>query len=89
MTVENPISEMVSVRIRAKNCNGWSEWSDRGVARRREAGEKEEEDPLAELMFIHSVEQFGEAVRKMGVNSVEQMLQLTSSDVASGELGER
>ena len=40
-------------------------------------------------MFMHSVEQFGEAVRKMGVNSVEQMLQLTSSEVASGELGER
>ena len=86
--IENPISEMVSVRIRAKNCNGWSEWSDRGVARRREAGEKEEEDPLEEWMFMHSVEQFGEAVRRVGVNSVEQMLQLTSSDVASWGRGE-
>ena len=79
---------MVSVRIRAKNCNGWSEWSDRGVARRREVEEKEE-DALEEWMFMHSVEQFGEAVRKMGVSSVEQMLQLTSSDVASGEWGEK
>ena len=87
--IENPISEMVSVRIRAKNCNGWSEWSDRGVARRREAGEKEEEDPLEEWMFMHSVEQFGEAVRKLGGSSVEQMLQLTSSEVASGELREK
>lgn len=87
--IENPISEMVSVRIRAKNCNGWSEWSDRGVARRRDVGEKEEEDPLEEWMFMHSVEQFGEAVRRMGVSSVEQMLQLTSSDVASGELREK
>ena len=86
--IENPISEMVSVRIRAKNCNGWSEWSDRGVARRRNVGEKEEEDPLEEWMFMHSVEQFGEAVRKMGVSSVEQMLQLTSSDVASWGRGE-
>lgn len=79
---------MVSVRVRAKNCNGWSEWSDRGVARRREAEEGEEDDELAEWMFVHSVEQFGEAVRKMGVSSVEQMLQLTSSDVASWSRGE-
>lgn len=79
---------MVSVRVRAKNCNGWSEWSDRGVARRREAEEGEEDDELAEWMFVHSVEQFGEVVRKMGVSSVEQMLQLTSSDVASWGRGE-
>lgn len=76
------------MRVRAKNCNGWSEWSDRGVARRRGVGEGEE-DALEEWMFMHSVEQFGEAVRKVGVSSVEQMLQLTSSDVASGGSGEK
>ena len=41
------------------------------------------EDGLYVWLFVHSLEQFYPVIQRFGVSSVEQMLALTSSDVAS------
>lgn len=81
----NPFGKYVCVRVRAKNCNGWSDWSDRGYVIHRGAAEdaKMKENVLYVWLFHHSLEQFYPVIQKFGVTTVEQVTQLTSSDIAS------
>ena len=87
--MRNPCGEAVAVRVRARNCNGWGEWSDRGVAQRCGAESEAKSDALRAWMFAHAVEDLLAAARRFGVRTAEELLQLTSSDVGSGRAARR
>lgn len=83
LIAENPVGLELCARVRCKNCNGWSAWSDRGyVLRREDAGEWEDE--VYVWLYHHSLEQYYGVMKKCGVQRVEEILALDSSRVSSG-----
>ena len=61
---------MICVRVRCKNCNGWSAWSDRGYVLKR-GGDAQWEDEVYVWLFHHSLEQYYGVMTQFGVKSKE------------------
>lgn len=84
LIAENPVGTELSVRVRCKNCNGWSEWSDRGYVLRRGGVDEAWEDEVYVWLYHHSLEQYYGVMKKYGVQRVEEILTMDDSRVGSG-----
>ena len=84
LIAENPVGAELSVRVRCKNCNGWSEWSDRGYVLRRGGADEAWEDEVYVWLYHHSLEQYYGVMKKCGVQRVEEILTMDDSRVGSG-----
>lgn len=70
----------LQIHVRAKNVNGWSQWSNFGYIMQ---GEKEWEDELYVWLYVHSLEQYYQQFIDYGVTTIEELMHLSSSDLSS------
>lgn len=77
---------MICVRVRCKNCNGWSAWSDRGYVLKR-GGDAQWEDEVYVWLFHHSLEQYYGVMTQFGVKSVSDVMELDANTIGSGSGG--
>ena len=70
----------LQIHVRAKNVNGWSQWSNFGYIMQ---GEKEWNDELYVWLYFHSLEQYYQQFIEFGVTTIEDLMHLTSSDLSS------
>ena len=77
---EQPRPLSLQIHVRAKNINGWSQWTNFGYIMQ---GEKEWEDELYVWLYFHSLEQYYQQFIDYGVTTIEELMHLSSSDLSS------
>ena len=77
---DQPLPLSLQIHVRAKNVNGWSQWSNFGYIMQ---GEKEWEDELYVWLYFHSLEQYYQQFIDYGVTTIEELMHLSSNDLSS------
>ena len=77
---DKPLPLSLQIHVRAKNVNGWSQWSNFGYIMQ---GEKEWEDELYVWLYFHSLEQYYQQFIDYGITTIEELMHLSSSDLSS------
>ena len=77
---DQPLPLSLQIHVRAKNVNGWSQWSNFGYIMQ---GEKEWEDELYVWLYVHSLEQYYQQFIDYGVTTIEELMHLSSNDLSS------
>ena len=77
---DQPLPLSLQIHVRAKNINGWSQWSNFGYIMQ---GEKEWEEELYVWLYFHSLEQYYQQFIDYGITTIEELMHLSSSDLSS------
>ena len=68
------------IHVRAKNVNGWSQWSNYGYII---AKEKLWDDEVFVWLYYHSLEQYHARFVEYGIRTIEEIMKLSSSEISS------
>lgn len=76
------IPRSVQIHVRAKNVNGWSQWSNFGYVMDIHTDCRWNND-LFVWLYYHSLEQYYNRVVEFGVTSIEELVKMSSNDIGS------
>ena len=68
-------------RVRAKNVNGWSQWSNFGFI--MTSNDRKWNDDLYMWLHYHTLEQYYGKIVEYGVTSIEELMKLSSTEIGS------
>lgn len=80
MILNTVIPLSVQIHVRAKNVNGWSQWSNYGYI--MDVG-GEWNNELYVWLYYHSMEHYYQKFADFGILTVEELMKLSSSDIGS------